>query len=106
MIIDSITKLFNSNEKTRRIKALERCKTRKCGKLNTKELLNASKHLRKEQDTLCPETASNGFNDNDCLDKVYLKSKFSRLIRKHAKCTKKKCSKEMNTLKKGREFPF
>jgi hypothetical protein len=92
---DNITRLFNTN-------SFNKCKTRKCGKLNSKELRKASKILRKEQDKECPQKASNGFNDNNCLDKVYVKSKFSRIVKKHIKCGKNKCSKEMKTLKKRR----
>ena len=100
MAKDNIFKLFNAitfnKEKSELIKKLDKCKTRKC-KLN---LRKANITLRKEQDKHCPEKASNGFNDNDCLDKVYSKSNYSRILKKHIKCYKKKCSKELKALKK------
>ena len=101
---DDIARLSNANrfnkEESRILKTINNCKTRKCGKLN---LRNASKILKKEQNKKCPQKASNGFNDNNCLDKVYTKSIFSRILRKHTKCSKKKCSKERQTLKTLRE---
>lgn len=106
-MIKNINRLFNTNylnkEESRLLKNFNKCKTIKCGKLDNKELRKASKILRKAQDKKCPQKASNGFNDNDCLDKVYIKSKFSRIVRKHTKCGKKKCAKEHKTLKKLRE---
>jgi hypothetical protein len=92
-----------NKEESRLEKNIDKCKTRKCDKLYSKQLRKESKILRKEQDKDCPQKASNGFNDNDCLDKVYIKSKFSRIARKHTKCVIKKCSKEIKTLKKFRE---
>jgi hypothetical protein len=92
------------NEQQQQLKKVNRCATKKCGKLaGSKELRKASNLLTKEQDTKCPEKAINGFNDNDCLDKVYTKSNFSRIMKKHRQCTKKKCSKERKTLKKLRK---
>ncbi len=94
---------FNKEE-SRLLKNFNRCKTRKCGKSeDNKELRKASKTLRKEQDKKCPQKRSNGFNDNICLDKVYVKSNFSRIIKNHINCGKKKCSKELKTLKELRE---
>jgi len=108
MIKDNNTRLLNAirfnGEESRLIKIVDKCKTRKCSKLkDNKELSKASKALREEQNKKCPQKASNGFNDNDCLDKVFVKSKFSRIVKKHTKYGKKKCSKELKTLKKLRE---
>jgi hypothetical protein len=97
-------KYIRNKEESRLLKSFNKCKTRKCNKLDSKELHKASKTLRNEQNKKCPQKASNGFNDNDCLDKVYVKSKFSRILKNHIKCGKKECSKELNTLKKLREM--
>ena len=86
-------------EESRLLKKIITCVTRKCGKYN-KEISKTRKLLIKEQDKECPQKASN------CLDKVYAKSKFSKVIRKHVTCSMKKCkcSKETRTIKKLRKM--
>ena len=73
---------------------LNKCKTRKCGQFQ-KEIRKANLILQKEQEQ-CPR---NMVNENECLDKIYLKSKSRKLVTRLIQCQKKKCSKESKHLK-------
>jgi len=87
---------FNKKE-SRVLKKLNRCKTRKCAKLN-KERLKEQKGFEKEQDKECPQKSSTAFYE--CSVNFYNKSKYKKLYDEFVKCGRKKCSKERKTLKK------
>lgn len=90
---------FDKKE-TRLLKKLDRCKTRKCSKLN-KKLIKSGIKFYKEQDKKCPQKSANAFYK--CSVDFYNKSKYKTIFDKYVKCGQKKCSKERKTLKKLRE---
>ena len=89
---------FDKKE-TRLLKKLDRCKTRKCSKLN-KKLIKSGIKFYKEQDKKCPQKSSRAFYD--CTVDFYNKSEHKKLFDTFIECGKKKCSKERKTLKKLR----
>jgi len=78
------------------LKKLNKCKTRKCAKLN-KEAIKEGKIFLKEQDKACPQKSQPAFYN--CSVGFYDKSKYKTLVKKFTKCGRKKCSKERKTLK-------
>jgi hypothetical protein len=98
MLKDNITTSF-IKEYIRLLKKLNKCKTRKCAKIN-KERIKEEINFDKEQDKKCPQKSSRAFYD--CSVDFYNKSKYKKLFDKYVKCGKRKCSKEHKTLKKLR----
>ena len=96
-----ISSLLNPiKEEARLLKKLNKCKTRKCFKIN-KERIKEKKSFDKEQDKKCPQKSPNAFYD--CSEDFYNKSKYKKLFDKYVKCGEKKCSKEKKTLKNLRD---
>ena len=104
MAKNNTLRIFNNisynKEEARLVKKLNKCKTRKCAKIN-KEQIKEKKMFVKDQDKKCPQKSSNAFYN--CSVDFYDKSKYKTIFDKNVKCGEKKCSKEKKTLIKLRE---
>ena len=78
---------------------LNRCKTRKCAKIQ-KEREKEGVIFERKQAIQCRQKSSKAFYD--CSVAFYNKSKYKKIFDKFVTCGKKKCSKERKTLKKLR----
>ena len=82
------------------VEKLNKCKTRKCSKL-VKKRNSMHKNFEKAQAKACPQKSNTAFYK--CSSKFFDGSNLEKVMKNVVNCSKKKCVKEIRSLKKYRD---